>query len=122
MGVRNIFPNSISFVVTVQTRGRRFRVEILLDLQERLIFVPSGLLPDICDRLPDFIQQLSDITANHLAHQRWDGVDPFTEYQTLEILLGYTIQRSYLRFNVILDGHWLMPVSELDERSLIQLE
>lgn len=50
MGVRNLFPNSISFVVTIQTRGNRYRVEVVLDLQERLIFVPSGLLPDIVFR------------------------------------------------------------------------
>lgn len=122
MGVRNLFPNSISFGVTIQTRGNRYRVEVVLDLQERLIFVPSGLLPDMVDRISEFTQQLSQISANVLAMQRWDGLDPMTDYQDLDILVGYTIQRSYLRFNVVFNQAWLLPVTELDQRSLIQLE
>jgi hypothetical protein len=47
MGVRNIFPGSIAFVVTILTHGRSLRVEIVLDLQERLILVPTGILPEI---------------------------------------------------------------------------
>lgn len=54
--------------------------------------------------------------------QRWDGLDPMTDYQDLDILVGYTIQRSYLRFNVVFNQAWLLPVTELDQRSLIQLE
>ena len=112
----------MSFVVTIQVRGKRYRVEVVLDLQERLIFVPSGLLPDISDRLPEFTHQLSHIAANVLAAQRWDRTDPMTEYQDLEILTGYIIQRSYLRFSMVFDQAWLVPVTELNQRSVIQLE
>ena len=122
MGVRDIFPDSIAFVVVLQTADRRLRVDVLLDLQERLLFISSGLLPDISDRLSEFVAQLSAITASVLAKQRWDGADPMTDYQDLEILMGYTIQRSYLRFNVVLGDCWLLPVSEIDRRSTIQLE
>ena len=51
MGVRNIFPDSIAFAVTILTHGRSLRVEIVLDLQERLILVPTGILPEIIDCL-----------------------------------------------------------------------
>lgn len=122
MGVRNLFPSSISFVVTIHVHGNRYRVEVVLDLQERLIFVPSGLLPDISDRLSEFTRQLSDIAANVLAAQRWDGLDAMTEYQDLDVLVGYMIQRSYLRFNILFEEAWLVPVNELDPRSQIQLE
>lgn len=74
------------------------------------------------DLLSEFTQQLSQISANVLARQRWDGLDPMTGYQDLEILVGYTIQRSYLRFNLVYNQAYLMPVTELEARSLIQLE
>ena len=51
MGVRNIFPDSIAFAVTILTHGKSLRVEIVLDLQERLILVPTGILPEIIDCL-----------------------------------------------------------------------
>jgi hypothetical protein len=122
MGVRNIFPDSIAFAVTIQTHRRSLRAEIVLDLQERLIFVPSGILPEILDRLPDFGNQLSEIAANLLAAQKWDGNDPLTEYQPIRILTHYQITRSHLRFNVILEEAVLLPVAELEGQSLIRLD
>jgi hypothetical protein len=121
MGVRNIFPDSIAFVVTLQTDGRALRVEIVLDLKERLIFIPSGILPEIVDRLNDFTAALSDIAANLLAQQKWDGKDSLTEYQPIEILPNYQRTRSHLRFSVILEDAVLLPVTELDQHSGIRL-
>jgi hypothetical protein len=40
----------------------------LLDLQERLILVPTGILPEITDCLTLFTESLSEIAANTLAN------------------------------------------------------
>jgi hypothetical protein len=121
MGVRNIFPGSIAFAVTILTHGKSLRVEIVLDLQERLILVPTGILPEILDRLGDFAESLSEIAANTLAAQKWDGTDPLTEYQSLRILPHYQITRSHLRFSILLDEAMLLPLGELERRSVIRL-
>jgi hypothetical protein len=122
MGVRNYLPDSIAFVVTVCVGGKRLRVEVILDLQERLMFTPLGLLPDIAVRLPAFTEQLSEIAANHLAYQKWDGQDSLTEYQRLFLLARYQTTRNHLRFNVVLGESHLLHVGELDGRSRIQLD
>jgi hypothetical protein len=122
MGVRNYFPGSIAFVVTVCVGGKRLRVEVILDLQERLVFVPLGLLPEIAVRLPSFTEQLSEIAASHLAYQKWDSQDPITEYQQLFLLSGYQTTRNYLRFSVVLGESHLLHVGELDGRADIQLD
>ena len=122
MGVRNIFPDSIAFAVTILTHGKTLRVEIVLDLQERLILVPTGILPEIIDCLTLFSESLSEIAANTLAIQKWDGRDPLTEYQPLRILPHYQITRSHLRFSIILEEALLLPLAELERRSAIRLE
>ena len=122
MGVRNIFPDSIAFAVTILTHGKPNRVEIVLDLQERLILVPTGILPEIIDCLNPFTESLSEIAANTLAAQKWDGKDPLTEYRSLRILPHYQITRSHLRFNIILEEPLLLPLAELERRSAIRLE
>jgi hypothetical protein len=122
MGVRNHLPDLIAFAVTVAVGGRFFRVEILLDLQERLLFVPIGLLPDIAVRLPGFTEQLSEIASNYLAYQKWDGQDSTTEYQRLFLLSGYQTTRNYIRFNVVLGESHLLHIGELDGRSDIELD
>jgi hypothetical protein len=122
MGVRNYLPDSIVFAVTVSVNGKSFRVEIILDLRERLIFAPIGLLPEIAVRLPAFTEQLSEIASNYLAYQKWDGQDSTTEYQRLYLLSGYQTTRNYLRFNVVLGESHLLHVGELDGRSHIQLD
>ena len=122
MGVRNIFPDSIAFAVTILTHGRTLRVEIVLDLQERLILVPTGILPEIIDCLTLFSESLSQIAANMLAIQKWDGRDSFTEYQALRILPHYQITRSHLRFSIILEEALLLPLEEIERRSVIRLE
>ncbi|NJL22038.1 MAG: hypothetical protein HC895_16430, partial [Leptolyngbyaceae cyanobacterium SM1_3_5] len=59
--------NGIAFTVTICVRGKRLRVEVLLDLQERLLFVPVGILPDISDRIPIFVEKMGAIASSILA-------------------------------------------------------
>jgi hypothetical protein len=122
MGVRNIFPNSIAFAISLRVHGKQLRVEVILDLQDRLLFVPSGILPEIVDRLGAFTQQMGELTAEVLAQQRWDGKDPMTQYQSVTLLPGYRINRSQLGFNVLLGDSSLLPVDELEGRSSVDLE
>lgn len=122
MGVRSYLPSSIAFAVVVCVNGKRLRVEVILDLQERLLFVPIGLLPEVRDRIIAFVEQLGDITANVLAFQKWDAKDPTTEYQPLRLLQGYQTTRQHMRFNVVLGEPALLQVSELNSRSEVQLQ
>ena len=121
MGVRNIFPSSIAFALTLRAQGKSLRVEVILDLQERLLFVPSGILPEIADRIEAFIEPLAALTADVLARQKWDGKDALTQYQTVTLLPGYRLNRSQLSFNVVLGDSFLLPVDELEGRSSIDL-
>ena len=121
MGVRNIFPDSIAFALTLRVQGKSLRVEVILDLQERLLFVPSGILSEIVDRIEAFIEPLAALTADVLARQKWDGKDALTQYQTVTLLPGYRLNRSQLSFNVILGDSFLLPVDELEGRSSIEL-
>ena len=122
MGVRSIFPSSIAFALTLRVQGKQLRVEVILDLQERLLFVPSGILPEIVDRIEAFIEPLAALTADVLARQKWDGKDALTQYQAVTLLPGYRLNRSQLSFNVILGDSFLLPVDELEGRSSIELE
>jgi hypothetical protein len=121
MGVRNIFPDSIAFAIALRVPGKQFRVEIILDLQDRLLFVSSGILPEISDRIESFTEQLGVLTAEMLARQKWDGKDPLTQYQTVTLLPGYRQSRSHLAFNVILGDSILLPLYELEGRSSVDL-
>ncbi|MCY7277174.1 MAG: hypothetical protein LH702_26460 [Phormidesmis sp. CAN_BIN44] len=50
MGVRTMIPSSISFTVELRCLiERRYRVSVTLDLQERYIFMSSGISPE-CNR------------------------------------------------------------------------
>ncbi|NJL23052.1 MAG: hypothetical protein HC895_23080 [Leptolyngbyaceae cyanobacterium SM1_3_5] len=122
MGVRNHVPSSIAFVVTVCSGGKCLRVEVLLDLQERFLFVPARLLPIVQNRIPIFVEKLGAITTNILALQKWDGNDPTTEYQPIFLLKGYRIADNRMRFNVLLGEPHLLQVGELDQRSEVQLD
>jgi hypothetical protein len=122
MGVRNIFPDSIAFAVGLRAHGKQLRVEVILDLQDRLLFVPSGILPEMIDRVETFAEQLGALTAEVLARQKWDGKDPLTQYQSVTLLPGYRLNRSQLSFNVILGDSVLLPVQELEGRSSVDLE
>jgi hypothetical protein len=123
MGVRDIFPDTIAFVVVVQVADDKpMRVRVLVDLPQRLLFLPAGILPTIGDRLEAFLEQLSEITTCQLAYLKWDRTaDLMTEYCEVRILPSYQMQRLHLRFNVVLQPETLISVEELTGRNWIQL-
>lgn len=94
----------------------------MLDLQERLLFVPIRVLPDIGDHVPIFVEKMGAIASSILAFQKWDGKDPTTEYQPLFLLKGYQTDRKQIRFNVVLGEPHLLQVEELSQRSEVQLD
>ena len=123
MGVRTIVPSSISFTVELHcSTERRYRVSVTLDLQERYIFMSSGILPNVCDSIEDFVSQLSEIASNQLAFLKWDGTsDLTTEYQIVRVLPGYQIERSLAKFNIVLGNSSLIQLEELHNKITIQL-
>ncbi len=123
MGVRNIFPGSISFTVELHlSTMKRYRVTVTLDLQERYIFLSSGILPDVIDSIEDFVSQLSAIASNQLASFKWDGTsDLTTEYQIVRVLPGYQVERSLVKFNIVLGNSSLIYLEELHNKVTIQL-
>jgi len=93
-----------------------------LDLQERYIFMSSGILPNVSDVIEDFVSQLSEIASNQLALLKWDGTsDLTTEYQIVRVLPGYQIERSLVKFNIVLGDGSLIQVEELHNKIMIQL-
>ncbi len=123
MGVRTIVPSSILFTVELRcSTERRYRVSVTLDLQERYIFMSSGIVPNIRDVIEDFVSQLSEITSNQLALLKWDGTsDLTTEYQIVRVLPGYQIERSSVKFNIVIGTGSLIQVEELHDKTIIQL-
>jgi hypothetical protein len=123
MGVRTIVPSSISFTVELScSTERRYRVSVTLDLQERYIFMSSGILPNVSDSIEDFVSQLSEIASNQLAFLKWDGTsDLTTEYQIVRVLPGYQIERSSVKFNIVLGNGSLIQLEELHDKTTIQL-
>ena len=123
MGVRTIVPSSISFTVELRCSTERcYRVSVTLDLQERYIFMSSGILPNVSDVIEDFVSQLSEIASNQLALLKWDGTsDLTTEYQIVRVLPGYQIERSLVKFNIVLGDGSLIQVEELHNKIMIQL-
>jgi len=123
MGVRTIVPSSISFTVELRCSiERRYRVGVMLDLQERYIFMSSGIVPNISDAVEDFVSQLSEIASNQLALLKWDGTsDLTTEYQIIRVLPGYQVGRSLVKFNIVLGNDSLMQLEELHHKTTIQL-
>ncbi|PSB15146.1 hypothetical protein C7B65_25135 [Phormidesmis priestleyi ULC007] len=123
MGVRTIVPGSISFTVELRCSiEKRYRVSVTLDLQERYIFLSSGILVNVSDRIEEFVSQLSEIASNQLALFKWDGMsDLMTEYQIVRVLPGYQIERSLVKFNIVLGDGFLIQVEELHNRTTIQL-
>jgi hypothetical protein len=130
MGVRMIFPNSISFTVELRcSTVKRYRVT--LDLQERFIFMSSSIVPDISRCIESFADQLSEITSNQLALLKWDGTsDLTTEYQIIRVLPGYQLDRissfprrsqSIVRFPVAIGEGSLIHLEELPSKTTIQL-
>ena len=123
MGVRTIVPGSISFTVELRcSTEKRYRVSVTLDLQERYIFLSSGILVNVSDSIEDFVSQLSEIASNQLALLKWDGTsDLTTEYQIVRVLPGYQIERSLAKFNIVLGNGSLIQVEELHNKITIQL-
>ena len=123
MGVRTVIPSSISFTVELRfSTEKRYRVSVTLDLQERYIFLSSGILVNVSDRIEEFVSQLSEIASNQLAFLKWDGTsDLTTEYQIVRVLPGYQIERSLAKFNIVLGNGSLIQVEELHNKITIQL-
>ncbi|MCY7273753.1 MAG: hypothetical protein LH702_08395 [Phormidesmis sp. CAN_BIN44] len=123
MGVRTVIPSSISFTVELRcSTERRYRVSVTLNLQERYIFMSSGVIPNISDAIEDFVSQLSEIASNQLAFLKWDGTsDLTTEYQIVRVLPGYQVERSLVKFNIVLGNGSLIQVEELHNKITIQL-
>jgi hypothetical protein len=66
---------------------------VTLDLQERLICMSSGILPDVLDFIEEFVEQLSEVASTKLALLKWDGTsDLTTEYQIIRVLSAYQVQ------------------------------
>ena len=123
MGVRTVIPSSISFTVELRcSTEKRYRVSVVLDLQERYLFLSSGIVLDVSDRIEEFVSQLSDIASNQLALLKWDGTsDLTTEYQIVRVLPGYQMERSIAKFNIVLGNGSLIQVEELHNKITIQL-
>jgi len=95
---------------------------VKLDLQERYIFVSSGVIPNISDAIEEFVSQLSEIASNQLALLKWDGTsDLTTEYQIIRVLPGYQVERSLAKFNIVIGSGSLIQVEELHDKIIIQL-
>ena len=123
MGVRTIVPSSISFTVELRCSiEKRYRVSVVLDLQERYLFLSSGIVLDVSDRIEEFVSQLSEIASNQLALFKWDGTsDLTTEYQIVRVLPGYQVERSLVKLNIVLGNGSLIQVEELPNKITIQL-
>ncbi len=123
MGVRTVIPSSISFTVELRcSTEKRYRVSVTLDLQERYLFLSSGILVNVSDRIEEFASQLSEIASNQLALLKWDGTsDLTTEYQIVRVLPGYQMERSLAKFNIVLGNGSLIQVEELHNKVTIQL-
>ena len=123
MGVRTVIPSSISFTVELRcSTEKRYRVSVVLDLQERYLFMSSGIILDVSDRIQEFVSQLSEIASNQLALLKWDGTsDLTTEYQIVRVLPGYQVERSLAKFNIVLGNGSLIQVEELHNKITIQL-
>ena len=123
MGVRTIVPSSISFTVELRcSTEKRYRVSVTLDLQEHYLFLSSGILVNVSDRIEDFVSQLSEVASNQLALFKWDGTsDLMTEYQFVRVLPGYQVERSLMKFNIVLGNSSLIYLEELHNKVTIQL-
>jgi hypothetical protein len=123
MAVRRHLPDSVSFSFELQcSLVKRYQVTVTLDLQERFIFMSSGVLSDVRDSIEEFIEQLGEIASNQLAYLKWDGTsDLTTEYQIIRVLAGYQVQRSLMKFNIVMGDGSLIHLEELHDKKTIQL-
>ncbi|KAM3100936.1 hypothetical protein ACKFKF_10720 [Phormidesmis sp. 146-12] len=123
MAVRRQLPDVVSFSFELQcSLMRRYQVTVTLDLQERLLFMPSGILSDVRDCMDEFVDQLGELAAHRLALLKWDGTpDLTTEYQVIRVLAGYQVRRSLMKFNIVMGAGSLIHLEELHDKQTIQL-
>jgi hypothetical protein len=123
MAVRVKLPDRIAFTVELRcSTVKRYQVRITLDLQDRFMIMSSGIVPDISHSIESFIDQLSEIASNQLALLKWDGTsDLTTEYQVIRALPGYQIDRSIVRFPIVLGNGSLIQVEELHNKTVIRI-
>jgi hypothetical protein len=123
MAVRRYLPDSVSFNFELQcSLVKRYQVMVTLDMQERFIFMSSGVLPDVLNSMDEFVDQLSEVASTKLAMLKWDGSsDLTTEYQIIRVLSRYQIQRSLLKFNIVVGDGSLIYLEELHDKKTIQL-
>ncbi|MGV0028899.1 hypothetical protein [Phormidesmis priestleyi] len=82
----------------------------------------SGILLDVIDSTEEFVDQLSEIASTKLALLKWDGTsDRTTEYQIIRVLSGYQVERSLVKFNVVMGDDSLIHLEELHDKKTIQL-
>ncbi|MGV0026518.1 hypothetical protein [Phormidesmis priestleyi] len=82
----------------------------------------SGVLPDVIDSIDEFVSQLSEIASTKLALLKWDGTrDRTTEYQIIQVLSVYQVQRSLVKFNIIMGDGSLIHLEDLYDKETIQL-
>ena len=82
----------------------------------------SGVIPNISDAIEDFVSQLNEIASNQLALLKWDGTsDLMTEYQIVRVLPGYQVERSLVKFNIVIGDGSLIQIDELYDKIIIQL-
>jgi hypothetical protein len=89
----------------------------MLDLQERFVFMPSSILSDVIEPIDEFIEQLNEVASAKLALLKWDGSSNLTtEYQIIRVLLGYQVQRSLMKFNIVISDGSLIHLEELHDK------
>jgi hypothetical protein len=123
MAVRLKLPDRIAFTVELQlSTVRCYQVRVTLDLQDRFAIMSAGVIPDVSRCIESFVDQLSEIASNQLALLKWDGTsDLTTEYQVIRVLPNYHIDRSIVRFNLVLGEGSLIQVEELHNKTTIQV-
>ena len=123
MAVRRHLPDLVSFGFELHcSLVRRYQVMVTMDLQERWILMSSGVLPDVIDSIDEFVSQLSEIASTKLALLKWDGTsDRTTEYQVIQVLSGYQVQRSLMKFNIVMGDGSLIHLEDLYDKETIQL-
>jgi hypothetical protein len=123
MAVRDKLPDRIAFTVELQlSTVRRYSVRVTLDLQDRFAIMSAGIIPDVSRNIESFVDQLSEIASNQLAFLKWDGTsDLTTEYQVIRVLPNYYLDRSIVRFNLVMGEGSLIQVEELHNRTTIQV-
>jgi hypothetical protein len=123
MAVRTKLPDRIAFTVELRcSTVKRYQIRVTLDLQDRFAIMSAGVVPDVSDSIESFVDQLSEIASNQLALLKWDGTsDLTTEYQVIRVLPNYHIDRSIVRFNLVLGEGSLIQVEELHNKTTIQV-